>query len=100
MIRATLYAILGVFLIISFAEGVIAHNRMAKLNAKIEQLDQESIRSGIYLRGFLDGAAFQETYRHSNPNTNENATLELDIVFPEALKAYDQTFRTNNKSSV
>jgi hypothetical protein len=100
MIRETIYTLLSIFVILLVIEACKQHKRLKEIDSEIQLAEEEAIRSGIYLRGFIAGAAFQETYRHSNPNTNENPMLELDVIFPEEQKAYDQTFKTNKVEKV
>lgn len=44
-----------------------------------------------YLKGFLDGASYQEVYRFHNPNTNYSPVIEIDRLMEEEMKAFDRT---------
>lgn len=65
--------------------------RQLRLKAEIEEIRLKGQLRNEYLKGFLDGASYQEVYRFHKPNTNDFPVIEIDKLMEEEMKAFDKT---------
>ena len=87
----------GMVIIISLKLGNDTDAKTPITNTKFQL---ESVKSDAYIRGFIDGASYQEVYRYYHSNDGPNPTIILEDLIREEKISYQRSYDTNYQNRV